>query len=160
MDKRNLKKIELDVDSGPICYLDREWSEYHNRVTLVLDEFEQVLGQPLVHAITNAGYRGERSEEEYLYSHIARRIAEKVSGLSYYAITGEAEQIIEEYDIDDPAKFWIESLDSIKKDVKKQDVMDALSKLDYMLRHCVDEISEIDMFAMKAIDIIQKNAKK
>ena len=156
MDKRNLKKIELDVDSGPICYLDREWSEYHNRVTLVLDEFEQVLGQPLVHAITNAGYR----EEEYLYSHIARRIAEKVSGLSYYAITGEAEQIIEEYDIDDPAKFWIESLDSIKKDVKKQDVMDALSKLDYMLRHCVDEISEIDMFAMKAIDIIQKNAKK
>ena len=28
MDKRNLKKIELDVDSGPICYLDREWSEY------------------------------------------------------------------------------------------------------------------------------------
>jgi hypothetical protein len=128
-------------------------------VTLVLDEFEQVLGQPLVHAITNAGYKGERSEEEYLYSHIARRIAEKVNGLSYYAITGEPEQIAEEYDIDDPAKFWIESLDSIQRDVKRADVMDALNKLDNMLRY-VDEISEIDMFAMKAIGIIQKNMKQ
>ncbi len=160
MDKRNVKKLETSVDSGPIWHLDREWPEYHNRVTLVLDEFEQVLGQPLVHAITNAGYRGERSEEEYLYSHIARRIAEKVNGLSYYAITGDPKQITEEYDIEDPAKFWIESLDSIKRDVKRDDVMKALNELDHMLRHCVDEIVEIDMFAMKAITIIQKNNKQ
>lgn len=151
MNKKVLKKIEADVNSGPIRRVDIE------RATLVLDEFEQVLGQPLVHAITNAGYRGERSEEEYLYSHIARRIAKKVNGLSYYAITGEFKQEDEEFEIDDPAKFWIESLDSIQKDVEKQDVMDALDKLDYVLGHVVDEISEIDMFAMKAIGIIRKN---
>jgi hypothetical protein len=160
MDKKTIKKIETNVDSGPIWYLDREWPEYRARVALVLDEFEAILGQPLLHAITNAGYRGDRSETEYMYSHIAPRLSLKVDGMAYYAITGNPEKIAEDYDVDDPAKFWMESLDAIKHSIKKSDIMEALKGLDHMLRYSIDEITEIDMFAMKAIGIIQKKTAR
>ena len=150
MDKKTLTLLESNVDSCRIDSLERNWIEYEDRARLVLDELEGVFGQPITNAITNAGYAGDENEVTYMYTRLAFRVANKINGgLPYYAVTGDAEKITENYTVDDPAKFWLQSLDSIKDVVTKEIIKECIQNTLNCLR-MMEEIREIDMFAMKA----------
>ena len=153
MDKRNKILLQSNVDSCRIESINRDWPEYSFRAKLVLEELEQILGKPIANAISNAGYRGEEDEIAYIYSRLCYRIANRLDDLAYYAVTGDADKIVAKCEVDDPAKFWIQSLNEIQKAVSKEllieCIKDALDCLKMM-----EEIREIDMFAFKAYKII------
>jgi hypothetical protein len=167
MDEENRKKLGSSFNANRIESLDRNWSEYRTRATLVLKEFEGIIGKPIIGAIEKSGYskavnnindqEGDATKGDdtlaYIYNRLAYRAAQKVeesNGLVYYAITGDPKKIKEDIEIEDPAIFWVESLSQIKQNFTKEDVKQIF---DDMLKSysLMEEMRMIDFFAIKAI---------
>ena len=160
MDKMTLLKLKTSVDAGIIKYIARDWSEYGNRTRLVVSEIETIYGQTIADKIADAGYRGDADPVSYMYERLVWRLAPQVDGMAYYAITGDPTRIKDgDYDLSNPAKFWLNSLDSIDSSVNKQQIHDCLK--DIHDRLCdLDDWKEIDMFAVKALRNILKMPKQ
>ena len=162
MDYRNQIKIKSSCDANRIDSLDHDWEEYRTRAAIVLDEFEGILNKPIINAIDQAGYADavkESGREEdiddtlaYMYGRLAYRAANRVEdGMTYYAITGDPGKIEDDIDVDDPAKFWMESLDYIKQNLTADDLKEAFRDMLDSLFSMEAGMRMIDMFAIKAI---------
>ena len=159
MDKITLLKLKTSVDAGIIKNIARDWSEYGNRTRLVVSEIETVYGQTIADKIADAGYRGDVDTVSYMYERLVWRLAPLVDGMAYYAITGDPTKIKDgDYDLSNPAKFWLNSLDSIGSSINKQQIHDCLKDMHDSLCD-LDDWKEIDMFAVKALKNILKMPK-